>query len=80
MDHLQKILISRCQNSNINPNGSGAAQPLKFLFLEHAQKLRLQLQWHLADFVQENRAAIGKLKTAELLRHGPGKGSSFMTE
>ena len=41
-----------------------AADPLEGLLLQHAQHLRLHLQAHVADLVEEQRAAVGQLELA----------------
>jgi len=48
----------------------GTAQPLELLLLQHPQKLRLQLKRNIADFIQKECAAVGRLEAADLLRDG----------
>src|SRR5207248_11404387 len=45
--------------------GGGAAEALDFALLERAQEFRLQARLHLADLVQEQRAAVGLLEAAD---------------
>ncbi len=45
----------------------GAADPLDLALLEHAQQLGLQARAHLADLVEEDGAAVGRLEAADLL-------------
>ena len=44
-----------------------AADPPEALFLEEPEQLRLQPRRHLADFVQEDRSAVGRLEQSLLL-------------
>ena len=44
------------------------------------KQLRLELQRHFADLVQEHGAAIGQLKAAHALRNRAGKGSALVAE
>ena len=45
-----------------------------------AQKFGLQCQRNIAHLVQEKRAFVGQLKTADLLRYGAGERASFVTK
>ena len=52
----------------------GAAEALELALLQHAQQLHLRLQVDVADFVEEQRAALGQLEAAlaPLVRVGEG--------
>ena len=56
------------------------ADPFESLFLEDAEQLGLNLQADVADFVQENRAAVGQLETADLVADGSGEGPFDVAE
>jgi len=56
------------------------SDPLKFPFLQHAQDLDLQGQFHLPNFVQEHRAAMGHLEAAYLGPDGMCESAFFMPE
>ena len=45
-NHMRQILIRRCDDANVYPEGSCAAEPLELLFLEGPKDLRLQFQRH----------------------------------
>ena len=47
---------------------------------EEAQQESLHPQGHLANFIQEDRAAIGELELARLVAIGAGKTSLHVTE
>ena len=49
-----KILIGRDNNPHIGFDGFSAADPLKFLELNHAKKLNLQIQRKIADLIQKD--------------------------
>ena len=49
-------------------------------FLQHAQQLGLHHQRHVADFVQEQRAAVRLLELAQVPRGGAGEGALFVAE
>src|ERR1700731_2666872 len=50
-----------------------APQTLKLLFLQNAQQLGLQRRRNITHFVQEERAFVCRLETANLLRYGSGE-------
>jgi hypothetical protein len=50
------------------------------LFLQGAQKLRLQVQPYIADLVEKQRAIIRELKASTLLDQGARKRAPFMSE
>jgi hypothetical protein len=52
-------------------------QAFELLFLQYAQKFGLQCRRNIAHLVQEERAFIGQLKTANLLRYGSGERASL---
>src|SRR6202030_3290432 len=79
-DHHRQISMGRRDKANVDMNGVVAAQPLEFLFLQRAQQLRLQLQTNVADFIQEQRAVIGKLQTSALLHQSTGECALLMSE
>src|SRR5215467_7988191 len=41
-----------------------ASYPLEFLLLQYSQKRDLRLHWEFADFIQKQRPAIRRLKSA----------------
>ena len=44
--------------------GARSADALELLLLQHAQQLRLQVEPHLGDFVEQQRAAVRALERA----------------
>src|SRR5262245_36728010 len=50
------------------------------LALEHAEKLGLERERHLADLVEEERAAIGRFEEADLALVGTGERSALVPE
>ena len=57
-----------------------AADALERLLLEEAQQLGLQRRHHLADLVEEHRAAVGRLEQAALLLPRVGEGAALVAE
>src|SRR5437879_406180 len=75
-----EIAVSRGNDPHINTDRLFSAQPLEFLILKHLQKFSLQLEIHVADFIQQNRAAIGHFKHAGLLLKSSGKRAALVSE
>jgi tetratricopeptide (TPR) repeat protein len=55
---LSQVLVGCSNDTNIDSRCTRAAHGLKLTLLEHAEQLGLKLQWHVSNFVEEQRAAI----------------------
>ena len=53
---------------------------LHHLLLQHAQHLGLRLQAHVADLVEEDRAAVRQLELAAAVGHGAGERAAHVAE
>ena len=60
--------------------GCGRADAHEGAGLEHAQQLDLQLERHLGDLVEEQRAAVGALEEALVLAVGAGEAALLVAE
>ncbi len=60
--------------------GCGAADAVDLALLDRAQQLGLQPRIHLADFVEQQRAAVGLLELADAPRDGAGEGALLVAE
>ncbi len=69
-DQLAEILVGGGNDAHVDAVSMGTAEPLELLLLQHPQKLRLQLKRNIADFIQKECAAVGRLEAADLLRDG----------
>src|SRR5690606_24596852 len=58
----------------------GAAHAAERLLLQHAQELGLELDVHLADLVEEERAALCDLEEAALETGRAGEGALLVAE
>jgi hypothetical protein len=77
---LVQIVISGCHNAKVDSYRSVAAKPLKFLFLENSQKLGLQFEWQIANFIEKERSCMGVLKSAGCLSQRSSECSAFMAQ
>jgi hypothetical protein len=77
-NHVGQVAMSGGHKTNVDAMCAAASQSLELLFLQNAQKFRLQGQRQITDFVQEKRAGIGHFEAAHSLCYGPGKGASLV--
>jgi hypothetical protein len=68
------------QNSDVNGNGIVSADAFDFPLLQYPQKCDLNVSRQVADFIQEDCAAICRFKTAQTSLGRPGKGSLLVPE
>src|SRR5882724_1313840 len=79
-DQTGEVLIGCGHHAHVDMTGMRAAQSFELLLLQDAQQLRLQLKRNIADFIQEQRAAIRRFEAAQFLRHCAREGAPFVTE
>ena len=78
--HLCQVAIGRRDQAHVDRDGPGSAQPLDLALLQRAQQLGLQVERHLAHFVQKQRALVGQFQPAHLARDGPGECALLVAE
>src|SRR6185295_12865161 len=78
--HVLEMLIRRRDDPRIYSCGMRASEAFEFLLLDRAEELGLQFDWQIADFVEKQRAAVGRLKAADSGRHRSGKRASLIPE
>ena len=76
---LQVAVRGRDQ-AHVGADGLVAADALECLLLEHAQDLGLEGQRHVADLVEEDRAAVALLELADAAAVGAGEGALLVAE
>jgi hypothetical protein len=59
-----EVVVGRRDQTDVDADRLVAADALEFLFLDRAQELRLGLERHVADLVEEERAAVRGLELA----------------
>src|SRR5262245_14321868 len=68
------------QHAHVAAQGLGSADALERLLLQQAQDLGLQLQWHIADLVEQDRAAAVLLELADPAPFGSGERALLVAE
>jgi hypothetical protein len=64
LDLLLQVAIGRGDDPDIHPARPGLAEALELTLLQHAQQFCLHGHGHLADLVEEERAAISQVEAA----------------
>ena len=63
---VAQVAVGRGDQAHVDVQRLGAADAVEAPFLDHAQQLGLRGERHLADLVEEQRAAVGELEAARL--------------
>jgi len=79
-DHLCEIAVRGGDQAHIDVMGAPAAQALEFLFLQDAKQFGLQCRRNVADLIQKQRALVGQLEPANLLRDCAGERALLVAE
>src|SRR5262249_10097858 len=64
-DERLQVLVRGGDEAHVGRERLAAAQPVEALLLEHTQHLGLKRQWHVADLVEQERAAGALLEFAD---------------
>src|SRR6516225_4480117 len=79
-DRVQEIGVGGGDNTNVDVEGSGLAERRDFAVIEEAEQFGLEVEAHLADLVEEQRAAGSATDESELVAVGAGKGAAAVAE
>ena len=77
---LLEVLVRGGDHAHIDLDLLVAADAIEGAIREHAQEPRLQLGGHVADFIQEERAAFGLLEAPAALLLRAGEGAALVAE
>ena len=80
LDSPQKLPVGCGDETGLNLLVGIAAQTLVLPFLQHAQKFLLQVEVHIANFIQKNSAGLSKLQFTDAPLYRPGKSTLFVPE
>ncbi len=79
VEALQELRFA-AEQTDVDVKGVGAADLLKAAGLYEAQQLGLKADVHLADFVEEKRAAVGQCRRSLTVGDGAGEGALDVPE
>jgi outer membrane PBP1 activator LpoA protein len=77
---LFEILMRRCDDAHVDAHRNLSADAIELAFRQHAQQPRLQLRRHVADLVEEQRAAVRLLEAAATLAIRAGERALLVAE
>ena len=80
VDHLAEVAVGGGDDAHVDRDHLRPADALNLARLEHAQKLRLKADVELADFVEEQGAAVGHFEAAALAVGGAGERAALVAE
>ena len=81
LGRLQQLAMRGADEAKVHRHGVACAHGRHAAVLQHAQQAGLQGQRHIADFIQEQRAAVGLAQAAQAaFLAGTGEGASHMAE
>src|SRR5450631_2832369 len=79
-DALFQVLMCGGDDSNVRAQRRVAAYAIVFTVGQHAQKPDLQVRRHVADFIEEKRAAVGLLEASATRALRPGECAALVSE
>ena len=79
-DRLVRVAVGRGDDAHVGLLDLGRADAHEGARLEHAQQLDLEVERHLGDLVEEQRAAVGALEEAQMLALGAGEAALLVAE
>src|SRR6266851_5405757 len=79
-DLLFEVAVGGGDQADVDPDRAGAADAIDLTLLDGAQQLSLQARMHLADLIEQQRAAGRLLEFADSARDGPGEGALLVAE
>ena len=79
-DHAAQIAVGGRDHAHVGLEHTLVADAPEARLLEHAQQAGLELERHVADLVQEQRAALGQFEGAAAVAMGPGEGAAHVPE
>ena len=79
-DALLEVLVGGGDDAHVGLDGVVPADAVEVPVAEHAQQTRLQIKGHVADFVKEQRAAVGLLEAAAAHGLRAGEGAALVAK
>src|SRR5690554_3258570 len=80
LDQRFEMLVSGGNNAHIHSDRYVSTNAVELTIGQYPQQPRLGLGGHIANFIQEQRAAVGLLKASLATGHRAGKGAFLMAE
>jgi hypothetical protein len=77
---LPYVRVRGGEDPDVGPPGTGRPHPLELSRLQHPQKLRLEVERHVRDLVEEERPPVRHLEAAHAVGLGVGEGALHVAE
>lgn len=78
--HFGEVSIGGGDQTDIDGDGANATEAFERFFLEGTEKLGLEVERDVADFIEEEGAAVGHFEASDLLGKRAGEGATFVAE
>ena len=65
-----RIPVSRRDHAHVHGNRVRRTDGADIVFLQHPQQFHLQTHGHVADLIEQQRAAVGRLEQAGVIAYG----------
>jgi hypothetical protein len=78
--HSLEVPVRSCDEAYVYAMGPTTSKPFEFLFLQNAEELRLQGEWHVADFIKKESPFVSQFEAANSLCDCAGESTAFMTK
>src|SRR5580698_591435 len=79
-DSLLQVAVSCGQNPHVDGQTPGTADGANFFLLNRAQEFSLEVDWHLADFIEKHRSSLCHIQKPVLRLHCPCKCPFYVAE
>ena len=79
-DQRFQVLVGGGDHAHVDADQFAPADAEELALGQHAQQARLQRQRHVADLVEEQRAAVGLLEAADVAALRTGEGAGLVAE
>ena len=80
LDGFFEVAVAGGDQPDVDPDRPRAADPIDLAFLDRPQQFGLKADVHLADLVEQQRAAVRLLELPDATRRGPGERTLLVTE
>src|SRR4051812_27502825 len=75
-----EIAVGGGNDANVDPTRTIVSDPLELAFLQHPEKLRLELDRNLAHFVEQDRTGVSELKPTDPIANRTGERAAHVPE
>jgi hypothetical protein len=78
--HSLEIPVRRGDETYVYAMGATTSETFEFLFLQDTEELRLQCEWHIADFIKKKSPFVSQFEAANSLCDCARKSAPFMAK